>query len=367
MISLLGSFSSVMMSFLYIVLAIVILMFMITVHEFGHYTAGKIFKFKIYEFSIGFGKALFKKTKKNGEVFAIRLIPLGGYCAFGEDEEDTDPNAFNNQAWWKRVIVLASGALFNFLSAILFCVILLSVVGSGQSEITSVTPGNTNDLRVGDVVTRIDGKKSTFLNGGFRGLTSKVNDDTTKIVLTVERVVDGKKQTIEVPVYKKLVELTDENGVVITNDDGTPVTGYQIGVTTAYHNFSFGRSLLKAVPFAFELAWECLVILGKLLIGQYGLRDIGGPITTVTQIAKASSQSMLNLLLLIPLIAVNLAVFNLLPIPALDGARIVFVLIEAIRHKPVNKDIEAKIHTVGIIVLFAFVILVDFLQMVVFR
>lgn len=341
-------------------------MFMITVHEFGHYTAGKIFKFKIYEFSIGFGKAIFKKTKKNGEVFAIRVVPLGGYCAFGEDEEaDDDPHSFNNQAWWKRAIVLASGAIFNFISAILFCVVLLAVIGSGQSKITSVSAGNTNDIRVGDIVTHVDGVKCSFFHGTFGSMTQGVEDDTTPIVLTIIRSQDGKSKTMNVTVYKHLAEVTDENGNSVMKD-GAPVTEYQIGVTSALHNYSFGKALLKAVPFAFEIAWECLVILGKLLVGKYGLKDLGGPVTTISTIASASSQSMLNLLLYIPLIAVNLAVFNLLPIPALDGARIVFVLIEAIRRKPVNKDIEAKIHAVGIIVLLAFVVLVDFLQLVVF-
>lgn len=367
MISLLGSFVDVMSTIGFVLLAIVILMVMITIHEFGHYTAGKIFKFKIYEFSIGFGKALYKKTKKNGEIFAIRLVPLGGYCAFGEDEEDDDPQSFNNQAWWKRVIVLASGALFNFISAIFFCIVLLAVVGKGYSQITYVTDNNPNQIMVGDIVTHVNGERCTFINGGFRILTQGVDDGTTEIVLTVERVIDGDKQKLDVPIHKTLIQTTDENGNLEFNEDGTPKMEYQIGVSSAYYNYSFGTALLKAIPFAFEFAWECIVIIGKLLIGQYGLKELGGPVTTVSMIADAGKASMLNLLLLIPLIAVNLAVFNLLPIPALDGARIVFVLIEAIRRKPINRDLEAKIHLGGIIVLFALVIIVDILQMFVFR
>lgn len=364
MISLLGSFASVMSSIGYILLAILVLMLMITIHEFGHYTAGKLLKFKIYEFSIGFGKALFKKTKKNGEVFAIRLVPLGGYCAFGEDEEDDDPSAFNNQAWWKRVIVLASGALFNFISAVLFSIILLSVIGDGQTKITSVTQNNPNDLRVGDVVTHVDGEKCSFFNGTFNSIMAGINDDTTEVVLTINRTVDGKKQTLDVTVKKYAIEDTDESGNVIY-ENGVAKTKYVVGVTSKYHSYSFGKSLLRAIPFSCEVAWECLVILGKLFVGK-GFKSLGGPVTTISQIASASSQSLLNLLLLVPLIAVNLAVFNLLPIPALDGARIVFVLIEAIRKKPVNKEVEAKIHAVGICVLFAFVIVMDVLQMLVF-
>jgi len=114
------------------------------------------------------------------------------------------------------------------------------------------------------------------------------------------------------------------------------------------------------------MAWECLEIFGKLIIGQFSIKQLGGPITTINTIASASQVSMLNLLLLFPLIAVNLAVFNLLPIPALDGARMVFVIIEGIRKKPINRDLEAKIHAVGLIALFALVIVVDILQLFVF-
>ena len=155
--------------------------------------------------------------------------------------------------------------------------------------------------------------------------------------------------------------------VVTEKVDGVDTEVHKLGVECSYANFSFGRSLLKAVPFAFEFAWECLSIIGKLFIGQFGLEELGGPITTISHIANASSQTLLNLVLLCPLIAVNLAVFNLLPIPALDGARMVFVLIEGIRRKPINRELEAKIHTFGLLFLFGFVILVDILQLFVFR
>ena len=118
------------MSFFAIIIAIVILLIMITVHEFGHYVAGKIFKFKINEFAIGMGPAIFKRTRKNGEIFSIRVFPLGGYCAFeGEDENNDNPNAFNNKKPWQRIIVLIAGALMNFLLALLVIVVMFSCYG----------------------------------------------------------------------------------------------------------------------------------------------------------------------------------------------------------------------------------------------
>lgn len=374
MVNFLCSVGSFFSGLLYILLALLVLMIMIVIHEAGHYTAGKIFKFKINEFSIGFGKALFKKTKKNGEVFAIRMIPLGGYCAFeGEDDDENEsPEAFNKQAWWKRLIVLFSGAFFNFLSAVIFSVVLLSVVGSGYSDVETLDINQNqyvsaeNTLQVGDVVKKVNGEKCTFLNGAFNGLVGQVQDDTTIITITVEREVDGEKVLKDIQLRKRAVIATNEVGNVIKDADGNPTYNYIIGVTSSWHNFNFGESLLRAFPFACEMAWECVEIFGKLIIGQYSLKNLGGPITTISSIATASQTSMLNLLLLFPLIAINLAVFNLLPIPALDGARMVFVIIEAIRRKPVNRDLEAKIHGIGLIVLFSFVIIVDILQLFVF-
>lgn len=334
-----------------ILLAILVLLLMITIHEFGHYTAGKLLKFKINEFSVGFGKALFSKTKKNGEVFSIRLIPLGGYCAFeGEDTNNENADSFNAQAPWKRLIVLFSGAFFNFLSAILFSIILLAVVGNGQVKVVSVDGINNSveKLQVGDVITHANGEKLSFLNGGLSGITADVKIDED-IKLTIIR--NGEKMEVIVQKYAVM-------------EDGKEVGKF--GITTSYQNFSFGQACLQAVPFSFQMAWECLVILGQLLIGVYGLQDIGGPITTIGAMANASAVSMLNYLLLIPLIAVNLAVFNLLPIPALDGAKMVFVLIEWIRGKPINRDLENKIHTVGLILLFGFVVLVDLLHLFVY-
>lgn len=348
MISNLLSIASALSRIWYIFIAILVLMLMITIHEFGHYTAGKILKFKINEFSIGFGKALFSKTKKNGEVFSIRLIPLGGYCAFeGEDTNNENNDSFNAQAPWKRLIVLFCGAFFNFLSAIIFSVILLSVLGNGQVMVNTIEGINNSieRLQVGDIITHANGEKLSFFNGGVSGILTdvKIGEDIT---LTIIR--DGKEKEIIVQKYAVM-------------EDGSEVG--KIGFTQSYVRLSFGKSLLQSVPFTFEMTWEYLKIFGQFIIGQYGISELGGPITTIGQIADVGAANMLNLLLLIPLIAVNLAVFNLLPIPALDGAKMVFVLIEWIRKKPINRDIENKIHTIGLIVLFGFVILVDALHL----
>lgn len=360
------------MIILYVLLAIVVLLLMIMIHETGHYLVGKLLHFKIEEYSIGFGKPIFQKTLKSGEVFSFRWIPLGGFCAFkGEDEdeekevsEEEKKEYFNAQAPWKRLLVLIAGATFNFISGIIFTFILLLSVGSGICRVTDITAqnGNENIIHRGDIILEVDGKEPTFINGGIVKLMED-KDVGEDIILTVNR--DG--EIIDITVAKYQQYQLDSEGNIENDDQGNPiVTGKVIGITTEYVKYGFGEALLKCVPYTFKMAWECLVVLGELVTGKLGLESVGGPITTVSTIATSAQANMKNLLLLFPLIAVNLAVFNLLPIPALDGARAVFVLIEWIFRKPVPRDIEGKIHTIGLFVLFGLVIIIDLLHIFLF-
>lgn len=351
---------------LYVLLAVLILMIMITIHETGHYLAGKILKFNIEEFSIGMGPKIFSKTLKSGEIFSIRWIPLGGYCAFkGEDEDGKEEDgSFNTFAPWKRLIVLFCGAFFNFVSGIIFTLILLVSVGSGIAKVNDIVATNGNELvlQKNDIILEVDGVAPTFLNGGITGLMADKDVDE-EIILTIKR--NGEIQDVTVKKYQKYK--TDKDGNILKDDKDQPIVESKvIGITSEYVKLDFGEALLKCVPYTCNMAWECLKILGQLVTGKLGLESVGGPITTVQTIATATQTNFKNLILLFPLLAVNLAVFNLLPIPALDGARMVFVLIEWIFRKPVPRDIEAKIHSVGLMVLFAFVIVVDILQLFVF-
>ena len=165
------------MNFLYILLALGVLLVLITVHEFGHYVSGKILGFKINEFAIGFGPKLFKKVnKKTGEVFSVRLLPLGGFCAFeGEDEDNPHKDAFNNKPAWKRLIVLLSGVLFNFIFGIITAAIFLMVNGCALPCIADFSPNNPNNgiLQKGDIVKEINGE-SIEIYRSMNELTSKI-------------------------------------------------------------------------------------------------------------------------------------------------------------------------------------------------
>lgn len=350
-----AGFMNVLVKIGTILLAILVLLLMITIHELGHYTFGKMLKFKINEFAVGFGKAIYQKTKANGEKISLRIIPLGGYCAFeGEDEDAQNPQAFNNQAPWKRLIVLFGGVLFNFISAIFFSVILLTAIGNGHElRVNYIEGPNTEIIYENDVIVRVNDKKPSYLNGGVAGLTRGVleNEEVSFVVIRNGERVELK---VEKQVFTQTNEATGEEQQYLA-----------FGIGTSNVPLSLGNALLQSVPFSFEIAWECLVILGQLLTGHYGIKDVGGPITTIAVIADASAVSLNYLLLFLPLIAINLAVFNLLPIPALDGARMVFVLIEWIRGKPIKRELEGKIHMVGLIVLMSLVILIDILHFII--
>lgn len=373
----------------YIIVAIIVLLLMVLIHELGHYTAGKILKFKINEFSVGFGPKILQRTKKNGEKITLRAFPLGGYCAFeGEDEENKDnPEAFNNQKPWKRLIVLFCGAFFNFLSAIIFSFILLISCGYDLVQVDKISESSINYgcLQTNDVIYGIDGKEINFVHDDYLNnlITETLNEkyskytgenledeysfprdgetyymDTCSITFNVRRdgdeiVVDGYINVVYDTSgnYSGWSLLTSEN----VNADEFEISNYE---------YSFWESLGQAVPFTCKWAWKILIIFGQLLTGQLSITSLGGPVTTINMIASYTQMNFSYLLLLLPLIAVNLAVFNLLPIPALDGFQMIFVLIEWIRRKPVKRTVVNAVNNIGLIVLLGFVIVVDILQFV---
>lgn len=184
MLILLCDFISVMKTIGYVLLAFVVLMVMVLIHETGHYTAGKIFGFQINEFSVGMGPKIFSQKKKNGETFSLRLLPLGGYCAFeGETEDNKNPKAFNSQKPWKRLIVLFSGALFNFVSAILIAIIVFAAYGETVVKVNTVyeyAPEANRQLQSGDLIYKVNGKRVYMLDSLGRYLTDK---EMTVVVL----------------------------------------------------------------------------------------------------------------------------------------------------------------------------------------
>ena len=391
-----------MTTFLYVLLAIVVLLFMVMVHELGHYIAGKILKFKITEFSIGFGKAIFSHTsKKTGEKFSLRIFPLGGYCSFyGEEDDGTAENLdksdknivdiqnndgvpFNSQKPWKRIIVFLAGVTMNFLTAILFSWILLCTVGYDVPQIIdysstiNVDENGQSIFQEGDVITHVNGQKIDFAFGvNFNTAISNQKEAAKEFYesdnytggdyvfdMTVRR--DGERVVLEnVKIVQEVVTETDsETGEVKTS------YVYLMGlestedkVCTEAYKYGFFEGLGRSFSMAFGFAWVVLKSLWMLITFQIPITEMGGTITTIATMAEYTAINPANLLIFIPLISANLAVFNLLPFPALDGAHVLFTVIEWIRGKPINRKVENTIHFVGICILFAFVVIVDILH-----
>ena len=412
----------------YVIVALLALMAMIVVHELGHYTAGKLLGFKIDEFSIGFGPAIFKrKNKKTGEVFSLRPFPIGGFCAFhGEDADgallDTDgnpikdskgnvvkdPDAFNNQKPWKRLIVLFSGAFMNFLSAIVIITIYFTAYGQVLPSVvqTVSTSSYQSVFEDGDAILAINGKQVNImlqedLDKAFSGLGESaqftVFRNGKQVKITANKFdyfpfedgdmiysVNGEKVETPYP-YQQLAENIHTDGqltlVVVRYDENgeicekTTMLVFQ-GESGFYsHGFGFTRSLARVnLPFflAFGRAWgfcffivfKILASLGALITGKAGIETAGGTITTIGVMAKVSALGFDSFLYVVAIISANLAVMNLLPFPALDGSRMLFTLIEMIFKKPLPRKVEAVIHTVGLVLLIVLAVFLDIFHLV---
>lgn len=370
----LASFSEVAGYIGYILLAVLVLLVMITVHELGHYIAGKIFGFGIEEFAIGFGPKLFKrKNKKTGEIFSVRLFPIGGFCAFkGEDKDDDDPTAFNNRKPWQRIIVLISGAFMNYLLALL--IIATMFFSYGQTMLIAYNTEHSadpiytveNSFQDRDIIFTANGKNVYLITDLMNSTADKKAGDTVRF--TVMR--NGQMKTIDLLLradtdYKNVEDLSPlytALGIQMKTDSQTgKITEsglYQTGV-----KFGFFQTLGKTVVYSFKVAGSIFTVLGQLINGSLGIGSLGGTVTTISVTATAIKVGgFRNLLNIASFIGVNLAVFNLLPIPALDGSRVVFTAIEWIRRKPLNRKVEGLIHAVGLVLIMAFAIFIDLQQ-----
>lgn len=340
---------------MYIFIAIIIFGILIAIHEFGHFTAAKLCGVKVEEFAIGMGPALFKKQK--GEtVYALRILPIGGFCAMaGEDEESDDPRAFTNQGFWKKFVILCAGSFMNLVLGI----VLILIMYAGAQAFVTPTIDHFMDgcpyegaeaMQAGDTFYSIDGQRiylvsdvSSFLMRG---------DGVYDIVM----LRDGEK------VELKDFALTTKTYAEYANEG--PKYGFVFGYTEA----TFGTKLEYTWNTTLEFSRLVWLGLGDLINGKVGLKDMSGPVgivdmmNEVGQQAESAKAAADNLLYISAFIAVNLAIMNMLPIPALDGGRvflmIVTVIIEAVSRKKLDPKYEGYIHLGGMVLLLGLMALV---------
>ncbi len=348
-----------------VVLAILILLAMITVHEFGHYIVGKLFKFKINEFAIGFGPAIFKrKNEKTGEIFSVRIFPLGGYCAFageeGETENKEDNTLFSNKPPYQRILVLIAGAFMNILLAILCIFTLFFAFGQYEYKVTGVPKSEDISVPVAytlkeeDIIIGIEDKNVYMITDYISILNGKTQGDIVEFtVIRGGEIIDIEVMLQADANFKNFTDTSSLlNSMGVTQMSGVPV------------KFGFWSMAGRSFAYSYKIAESVFITVGELFTGGLGLDAVGGPITTITMTAKIASSSFQSFLEITALIGVNLGVFNLLPIPALDGSKVIITAIEWVRGKPMNRNVEAAINLIGFILLFGFAILVDILQFI---
>lgn len=391
-----------------IIIAIVIFSAIILFHELGHFLFAKLNKIVVTEFSLGMGPRLYS-FEKGDTRYSLKLLPIGGSCAMlGEDTDiENEPGTFNSASVWGRISVVAAGPVFNFIMAFVLSVIIVGAVGYEPSRVLSVKEGSAAEaagLKEGDTINltvKRDGKKMDIsyksdtnvrylLGCNFNG------DDTS--AMTVESVMDG------MPLQEAGIQqgdvITSINGVKITNAadyqkyiQENPLTEksvkitysrdgqeYDITVTpkeyrTAESGFTYNMYSEKAKGLnivkygAVEVKYmvrTTILSLKELVSGKLGMKDLSGPVGIVDAIGTTYEESKsegtmilwMNMLNLAVLLSANLGVMNLLPFPALDGGRLVFLVIEAIRRKPINRQVEGGIHFAGLMLLMALMVFV---------
>lgn len=322
------------------VVAIIVFGLLIGVHEAGHLIAAKLNKVEVTEFAIGMGPKLFSYQGKE-TLYSLRLIPIGGYCKLtGEDESVVSPVSFSEKKPLQRISILAAGAIMNFVLGFVALVILFApneyvskpVVG----KVLEDAPAYYQGLKAGDEILKlnstdvnIDSDISFFLyRNGSKDVDVTVKRGTEKFVLTITPWLDN----------------------------GT----YYIGYSPQLIDNNFWETLKYSFHFEIFISKMVILTFGDMFTGAISVKETSGPIGIVNEIGKAAQVGFRNVIYLLALISVNLGLFNLIPLPALDGGRILFVFIELVLKKPVPQKYEALVHTLGFCALLALMLFVTF-------
>lgn len=335
-----------------IVIAIIAFCVIILIHEFGHFFVAKAFGMKVTEFAIGMGPTLLRKRGKE-TVYCLKLIPMGGSCSLGEDEDSDDPRSFRNKPVWQRMLVIVAGAAMNLILGFVVCI--FAVIAGGDITTTIIAEFKDNavsssQLMVNDEIVSINGMSiwtSMDISYCFQNQLAALSDDAKSVSYNFVVKRDG-----------KLVELDNVTFALNQSPDATN------GMIVDFYVYPQKLNFFNTIETAFKtsltegrLIWITLI---DFLKGTYGINDLSGPIGVVDSIGKVAAISLNSLFLMIAFISINVGIFNLLPIPALDGARFVFLLIEAIRRKPIKPEHEGMVHFVGLCALFLLFIIVTF-------
>lgn len=403
-----------------IVASILVFSAIVLVHEFGHYKAAKSVGIRVYEFAIGMGPTLIKK-EKNGTIYSIRAVPIGGFVQMeGEEEDVKTKTSFSTKSVWQRFKVIAAGPIMNFVLALVLFLIIAFSYGVYGNHIDSIDQ-NSNEyragLRSGDKIISINDEKAYIWEDIFFEITNpnssyyfveyerdnqvkkvKIDNNYRKIIGITTEIEDGNPTTnisptdVTSPAYKagiknndkvlkvndtnvktweeltSLVENTPENKPVkITVDRNGNILDFNIvpqNQITIKFNTQLERSFVTVISssayktvYYIELMFKTI---SQLITGKLGSDALGGPVMVISMVGEAAESGLLSLLNLAAFISINLGFMNLLPIPALDGSKLVFLLIEAVRGKSIPIEKEGYIHFIGFVMLIGFMIFITY-------
>jgi regulator of sigma E protease len=403
-----------------IVSSIIVFSAIVLVHELGHYKAAKSVGIRVYEFAIGMGPTLFKR-EKNGTIYSIRAIPIGGFVQMeGEEEDVRTSTSFSTKTVWQRFKVVAAGPIMNYvLALVLFIIIAFSygVYGNHIDYIDEDSNEYKAGLRTGDKIVSINGEKAyiwediyfeiTNLDNTYYTVeyerdnqikTAKVDNNYRKIIGITSHMADGQATTtvsptdVTSPAYEagikdgdKVLKINDVSintwneltSQVEKTPEGSPVkvTVERDGKTldfnivpqtqiTVKFSTQLEKSFITAISssayktvYYIELMFKTI---SQLVTGKLGSDSLGGPVMVISMVGEAAESGILSLMNLAAFISINLGFMNLLPIPALDGSKLVFLIVEAIRGKSISVEKESYIHFIGFVVLIGFMIFITY-------
>ena len=319
-----------------IVYAVIMFCLLIFIHELGHFVVAKACGVKVNEFALGMGPAIFKKQK--GEtLYALRIIPIGGYCAMeGEDEESEDERAFNNKKAWQKALIVVAGAAMNFILCVVILIGISTYSGTATTTIGQLTeggPAQQAGIQEGDRIVAVEEQQI---------------EDWSQLVTAI---TEAEGETITIQLERQGQTLTVESQLI--EQDGRQIIGI---IPERDHGFLLGiKNGFKATG---TMTVTMVDTFRMLFTGEVGVDELSGPVGIVYVVNDTAQYGFVYLFYLTALISLNLAIVNMLPLPALDGGRLIFIIIRKITGKAVSDELEGKIHFAGIILLFALMIYV---------
>lgn len=328
----------------YLLIMFLVFGVLVCIHEFGHFLTARLCGVAVKEFAIGMGPTIFSwHSKKHETKYGLRLFPIGGFVSMvGEDEESSEEGAFCNQSIWKRMLIVLAGPLMNLLLGF----ILMTVLVFSQGTLASTTIAKFDEqavskqkLEVEDEVLKVG---DTRVHTGDEMVYEIMNQGYEPIDILVLR--DGEKLLVEDVEFPSM----SDSGAVFGNYDFIPYAEQRTVPNLLKHAFFRSVSNVKMVYDS----------LAGLVTGRFGMDAVSGPVGVAEVVGDAAKNGLQSLLFIVTVLSVNLGVFNLIPFPALDGGRFLFLIIEGIRKKPIDRNVEAAINFIGIMILFAFMILI---------